>query len=505
MALAPYKINDRRSSNGYSNDALYKAARPWNYNSRQRLQSLNRDSNRNVSASGRRNMTTIGRWLFANCSPLRGAVIEKADYAAASWVPQFYGEDKEWGTLAENWLYEHDKICDVRGWPYTMATYRRNLIIAITRCGDQATLLTSTDSGYPLVQVLGSHRIGSDPSEEIVSGGPFDGSRVCDGVISDEYGRVIGYRVLHGDDFLKFTDYAASDMFLSYLPEYPDQIRGFSAIASALFDWQDITESRDWELLAQKLNASIALIEENETGEADAAQTLVTGPTYDATTGALSTPATEQMEGGTIRYFRANTNSKLQAHRWDRPSGNVMEFENRILRAAFAGMNWSLDFSLDPTKAGGAQMRIVVEKINRAIQSIQDHVLLPAMRRIDGWRIAKAIKLGQLPLNKEWFKWDYQGPARLTADEKYSSDVDLQELSAGASTLSTVTAKRGGYWQDIRSQKEKEADDLLTRAGALAKKHSVTVDLAISLLQQNKLNPNPVPSQDNEPEPQGQP
>lgn len=489
---ATYKVNDRRSSSGYiGSDNLFKASRANEATQRTRIYSLNRDTKRNLSAFGRQQMVTIGRWLFANCPALRGAILEMANCAASSWIPQFYGDDKAWGGRAEEWLYEHDKICDVRGWPYTMATYRRNLVISLIRDGDMGTLLVGQDeagnSAWPFIQTIPCHRVGGGTGTSRVEGGLFDGAHICDGIISNDYGRTIGCRVFDPEDTERFTDYSANDLFLSYMPEYADQIRGFSAIAAALFDFQDITESRSFELLAQKVASTISLIEENETGEVDTAKSVINAPATEFNAnGTKAELPVEVLDGGTIRYFKAGTNSKLSSFSYDRPGMNSQAFEDRVMRAAFAGMNWSTDFSLDPTKAGGAQMRVVIEKVNRAICAIQDHVLLPAIRRIDTWRLAKAIKLGLLPANDQWYQFDYQGPAKLTADEKYSSDVDLQEMDAGASTLARVAGKRGNYWEDVRRQKEIEADDLLTRAGVLAKKHKVTMEMAIMLLSRTK-------------------
>ena len=93
------------------------------------------------------------------------------------------------------------------------------------------------------------------------------------------------------------------------------------------------------------------------------------------------------------------------------------------------------------------------------------------------------------PFNAEWFKWTYQGPAKLTADAKYNSDVDLQERRAGQKTLAKSSAERGDYWRDTRKQNETEADDLLERATRISVKHGVSIELAISLLEKTDNNP----------------
>jgi hypothetical protein len=75
-----------------------------------------------------------------------------------------------------------------------------------------------------------------------------------------------------------------------------------------------------------------------------------------------------------------------------------------------------------------------------------------ALRRVHGYAIAKAMKLGLLPQSDEWWKWDYQLPAEITADRKYDSAVDIEELANKMTTQKKVCAKRGEYWEDTQDQ-----------------------------------------------------
>lgn len=105
------------------------------------------------------------------------------------------------------------------------------------------------------------------------------------------------------------------------------------------------------------------------------------------------------------------------------------------------------------------------------------------MRRIHGFALSKAMKLGLLPWNDEWYLWDYQGPGEVTADRKYDSDVDIQEIAAGIGTRKRASAKRGAYWENDDDQREKEVDSDLTRAAKLAQKHNISIELAITMLR----------------------
>jgi capsid protein len=379
-----------------------------------------------------------------------------ASYAVSTWTPQFDGENKEWGNAAENYLFEHDKIFDVRGGQFDRKTWLRHLVRAHLIDGDTATMLVENESGFPQIQVFQGHRIGSNRSLEDgpITQGPYAGMTMVDGVVLDSAARAVAFQIL-GSGQTDHRIVPAENMILHFYPTSSDQVRGMSALGCALLDWKDIKDARRFEMIAQKIGASIALIENNDTGSADPAKILMgVGAGADSNG---STEAVERMsEGGEIRYFKAGSQSSLTAFAQNRPSQNQRDFEENVLRAALHGLRWSYDFSVNPTKAGGAQMRIIIDKINRNLEDIRAVIVEPACRRIDGWRIAKAMQRGDLPWSDEWWRWKYQGPARLTADEKYSSDVSLQELTIGLTTYEIECAKRGEWWQDVMKQKVKE-------------------------------------------------
>ena len=223
-------------------------------------------------------------------------------------------------------------------------------------------------------------------------------------------------------------DFSSNDLFPAFDPDYVDQLRGFSALGASVIDWQDIHESRRFALLAQKKFSATAILESNETGEMPIGNSVGDGTTLGVIVEGSETAVAvygEEMLGGETRYFRAGSGSKWEIPTADRPTANQQAFSADIVRQAIHGIGWSSDFSLDPTKAGGASMRIVIDKCNRQLDHIRSDILAPVRRRIDAWRIAKAIKAGRLPANVDWWRWAYQFPARLSADEKYSSDVDL--------------------------------------------------------------------------------
>lgn len=462
-AEAPYKVRDRRRLFGAPDTVSFSEPVRDKFKGQRRWYShYDTDSPRLIGRESRRTLLTLGRVLYQNASIVRGALNEMASLATSSFIPQFDGQDADWGDAAEDWLYDHDRVCDVRGAPYCMDSINRLIVLSVLRDGDCFVLLTEAENGWPMFQVVPSHRVGCrDGEPNIIEVGPWAGNMLVDGAVVNAFGRAVAYKVL-GDDPAddRFIDTAS--LLPVFAPDWVDQVRGISALASALIDFQDIHESRRLELVAQKLLAALTLVESNETGMSDTAAEIVRTAATTDVPGDIT--YSQEYYGGEVRYFRAGTGSSIQPVVGDRPTANQREFCDSIVRQALHGLGWSYDFSLDPTGAGGANSRLVIEKVNARLAEIRNKMLGPVRRVMDGYRIAKAIKLRLLPASDEWMKWAYQGPAKVTADAKHASDVAKQELQLGLTTLRKAAAERGEWWQDLIDQKLTEAEYIVSEA-----------------------------------------
>lgn len=469
-----YRIIDKRGQGGRSAMAytatnnLYPAATP--NTDRRSVPDLDYDGYNLITPEGRRNLMTAGRRLMASNSVVRAAVNDMVRLSASSYQMHFYTQDNEWNTRAEEILRNHDLICDSRGQGYNMRTITEFLVKGPTIDGDTGVIKYFTPSGFPMFQVVPSHRITSPIGigSGIMTGGRYDGRRYIDGVVVNEYLRPLAYLVAVGTDrrySAQVMAIPANDMLLNYVPEYCDQVRGYSQLGASIFDWQDVQDTRRFDLIGRKARASRAMIVHNESGEADETQ-RVFDDSRDITDNELVSLSKETLDGGVIEYYKASTGAKIEAIPDDRPSSNGMEFDRQITRDALAGIGWSYDYAIDPTKAGGAQMRVVIEKINRTILHLQRTLIEPARRQLDNWRINVFMQRGDLPFNEEWMRYRYQVPAKLTADAKYQSQVDLIEYAAGFTTQERIAANRSSSWEDDQDQKIREIKRAVERANA---------------------------------------
>lgn len=487
-AEQPFKFTDKRRWSGYSGTSNFSEPVRERYSQQRRfVTGFDKDTPKLLGFLPRTTLLQMGRSLYQDNASVRNAVNEMAMLSGAGIQQQFDGTDQGWGTVAEEWLYGHDRICDMRGGMFNMHSLRELIVVSWLRDGDCGILLTENADGYPLFQMIPGHRIGSRGSSDVESG-PYAGMRITDGVIINDYGRPVAYRIL-GDDASLDRDIPAESFILAYVPEYADQLRGVSPLAVSIIDFQDVGESRRLELISQKVFAGMSLIVHNETGGPETTANLTTrygsgGTNSDGSLSTDGTPvSTDEIIPGEMRYFRAGSNSKIEALTADRPTMNQQAFKETIVRQALAGIGWSVDFSLDPTKAGGAQMRVVVEKINQKLANIRSRLLFPILRRLDGYRIAKAQKLGLVPPSEEWFHWSYIPPAEITADKKYDSDVAIQEYKAGIRTLADVCGRRSIWWRDLLAAKKIETGELLQAAKELAEQYDIAMPDALVLLR----------------------
>lgn len=444
---APITALERRLQSRISNNSLIRAATQTTQ--RKQVASLTYDTHRNVSAIGRRTLCSIGRWLYWNFDAVRAVVDEMARLAVSSYLPQYYGSDKEWGRMAEDFLWEQDKFVDVRGFPHNMASIRRAIVRETLIDGDLGILLADVQ-GEPRIQTWRSHRIDLSSTKGT---GQYEESPLVDGVVTNDYGRPIAYALTNEKG--TFQQYVlARDFILAYDPKHCDQVRGISELGVSAFNFQDVEESRRFQLLAQKIGATYAFKVFNEDGSPDATANILSAPASDPNSDNSITAVPQELhQEGRMIYFRSNSGDNIEPVYDDRPGANWQEFQEKMVRGALAGLGWSYDFTIDPTRIGGAPLRVVVDKLERKLVEIREHILNPVLRRIDGWRIAKAINNGRLPANAEWYAWEYQGPAQITADKKYEAQVSEIELTRNLSSLQRQTGRRGEYWEDVLLQR----------------------------------------------------
>lgn len=497
MAAQPFKIVDQFGRTLGSSNLLYDAATPGR--ERPAPPRVDRDSRQNLSQYGYRQLLAAGRYVYANCPALKSAIDTQAELAIGNgFLPQYYGRNKKWGRNAEELLNEWHKIMDVRGGVYDWQTNLKLWLKSIKRDGDVGIMPTQSASGYPLVQTIPGHRIGAwGQTELVVADGPYKGMDIRNGVISDPYNRAMALRV-YDSYFTSWRDISSAtvtnaageitrstDIRLWYRPDWADQGRGISRVASGAPDWGDRKQVQEFIKMALKKEASFAVVEYNESGTVDASEEFIlSSPSSENYRAALYQ---EKTEGGLTKIYKAGSGSKVEFPAGERPSERSEAFWAKVTRDAFRAINFPIEF-YDSADKGGAALRLIMELAQPEIEA--DQALAQKIATwIDGWRLAKAIQSGELPEDPDWYKVAHTPPAEITADKGYSAKIDQEDYKIGFTSYKDVCARRGKWWRDERDQEELEVDDLTERAERLcAKRPKLTFEMALNLLQQRSAN-----------------
>jgi hypothetical protein len=408
-----------------------------------------------VSVGEWRNIVSASQKLYWNFGPVAGAINDKSMFAVGrSWLPKFEGSDKEWGKVAEEWLRgQFYDVAFIDGNDFQTGLFMQS--VAVDRDGDSACVYTETPEGYPQFQIIPWHAIGDRTGADVVQVGPYKGLRQYNGVIFNQYGRPVAYRIL-GQTPADDRDISARDMDFIREPLAVDQGRGLPAFTPAIIDLRDLTTVQGYVREAAKLAATIGLIEHNELGMAD-----ISNPAFALSDHAPASKfAMEELYGGTTRYFRAGAGAKLEQLKSEVPSEATDRLMERLIRNAMLGAGMPPEFYWDPSKIGGASVRMIISKVNRTVADRQDLLRGVARRRV-GYAISKAIKRGILPEYRGAdlggsLKWGFTMPPILTADAGYAGQDAREAYKLGMRNLSDILGEAGQSLDEHLDQRERE-------------------------------------------------
>ncbi len=467
-----------------SGDADYYRPRTWQSGAASNWGSYDRDE-----------VVGLCRQLYCQIGNIAGGVNQKSIYSIGhAWKPQFCGDDDVWGGAAEEWLH-HAWLpnCSTRAGIFDWYTELLLTSIALDVEGDDAAVFTTDDNGFPKIQFVEGARINRGWHGE-QKGGPNDGAQWIDGILTDpNTGAMLAISVNNGarrglDD--NATIIPARNCDLSFEPHLRGFNRGIPTLAVPLLDGLTVQDLNHYLAVGVKQDASIGLLITNERGAADTGRNYLT--TRETAAGDTTTPTDIRIEkkyAGEYWYMRAGSNEKVESFKSDRPSPNTEAFIQRIERRIFAAMGWFYEL-LDPTDNKGANVRLIQDQARHSILQRQVAIRRRAKRMVQ-YAVAVAMDRGYIPENRnadDFLKWTFELPPMLTVDAGYDEQADRENYLLGITTLSTITAKKGKWWEDTRAQRLKENNSLIEAAAQLVafaktKGHDLTIREALDMMQ----------------------
>jgi capsid protein len=427
-----------------------------------------------VPAIDRDIIRSHARRIYLNFGPIRKAIGERGMYSVGrAFVPQFRGTDKAFGDVATPWLTESFyNIGDSRGGMHDFRTNFFGYSSAIDVDGEIFILLTETANGFPQYQGIPSHRIRNPMG---MGNGPQRGGELRDGIVYYPSGTAKEYAFC--DKFGALSQWVdAANMIHLYDPEWQYQGRGLSALTHCINDCRDIIQSTDWERLAMLQMSSISMVEYNDKGAPDEDEVFSSLVKAPCDPNAADRPMTVQsMDGGTVRYFRSNSGGKVDTIVNNRPGNPFLEFHERLLKSAYAGLPWPYAFYSGHGAGGGTAQRMEIAMAQRTIEDRQD-LLFYAAKRLVGFAVAKAQKRGDLPKSGDWYKWEFSTPPKLTIDDGRITK-ELETLwKIGAANMSDIVSMRGKSYEDHIRERAIEVAKRKIIAAEVGKEYGVEID-----------------------------
>jgi hypothetical protein len=475
---------------------------------------LSADTKVNVSEYDRWELVNYSRQLRAQVDVLSTAIEEKNSWAFGdAWDPHYCGKNKKWGQEAEEFLrLQFYPMCNVRGPQYDL---KRSLEITgqmLDVDGDDAMVLTQTESGFPQIAFFPSTRVGvtstggrSAEVSGVVSGGRFDGAKIFDGVIYDKNMRMIGLRI-SGEDG-QTTDISSYSADLTYEAVWHDQGRGIPRVAVSLLRWMNLQDIDEFLQRGMKRAAAVGLKFKRETGEAGTGNEVITSE-EDASSanGANGTVVSgeahpqvyyEEIEGGEMYYLNSTTGEDIEALDFKNPHPNSEKFIERIQRGSLLSVGWSYEL-MNLNSTGRSPSYIACALANKSIGKRQATVAR-RWRRIITYAVAKGMKEGFISRNDDGldpYLWEPGLPAEITPDTGNVDQADRENLKMGTTSKTIITQKRGYHRREIDAHRQAEVMDLIeTTREIKATAPEVPFEKIMDLLEQRSPNGTPPPPQ----------
>lgn len=311
--------------------------------------------------------------------------------------------------------------------------------LSIDRDGDVFTILTRDKDGNPKLVSYPSFAVHNGKDSDVVTSGRYKGAKINKGIITDRLGRIVAYRFCTDE---KYSDVPKEYVLHLYDNLFLEQNRGLPSLSFGLKSFAQIDQSISFEMLAQMINSSYALVEQNESGgyEEEDSTSSMFGSASNYTS--ESSPSTvHDLNGGQIKFFKAGTNSKLEAINNNRPSPQYNEFHDRLMKSICAGMGISYSLIFENSLAS-VTMR---GQLRRTEISIKDRQVLlkEYSKRILNFAISCGIDKGEISPNKEFIKFDLTLPAPLSTDILRDGNNVRADLEAGILNMEDVLDSHG--------------------------------------------------------------
>lgn len=322
------------------------------------------------------------------------------------------------------------------------------------------------DSGFPRLQMVEGHRVGS--------GGRFGSSgsdAFFNGVELDRNGRPVAYHMALGLDGAEFTRVPASDVIHVFEPTRPGQLRGLPMYSNVMNKLQDMIELERFEMKAAKALSAIAAVwkTRDKQIQGDGARAVRMNPQLRTNANASTTTENRERQvrsvvgGEMIALYNDET---IESPVSNRPSVVTLEYFQKLQRDICAGSGVPPNLVF-PQSMQGTVTRADMDRAANYFR-MRSAVLQDVVRDVYRWVIGHAIryspKFRGLEIPDDWYFIKIRPPRQVNVDVGRNSQAVISEYKAGFRTLESIIGELGEDVSETISTKAKEAKLVLDTA-----------------------------------------
>ena len=464
MALNSPAIPDGLNGGGWLYDAVNSSssriARPF----------FATDSSVTLNSWSRLRAMSLARWAYVNVPFFRGPVDLMASLSMGiGFVPQSLTKDKGWNAAADALVMDRfSHIGYFNGENMDQLNVFDSRLMDVD--GDTGYVMTIDEFGAEKLQLIEGHRIKS---------GDKTSPNLFDGVWFDSTRRKTGYEVaLPGEQGTRTI--AAKDFIYIAENNRPDEARSITNLIHALVPLQDLYEIFAFQQATVKKNSEIGLVIQAGDPTAPIPGLGPIVPTRkaearDATNGQPAVPEQrvtyEQVYGGGGKIPILRNGQTLASFKSEAPIAGIDMWSDLTIRGIGAGYRLPIEIFWDPSKLGGANIRLVMGLANKRFEERRAAVRRDKLSRCRFWIVARAIKRGELPWRDDCARvaWrpNFRDP---TIDAGRDSKERRANVQSGLDTFTSYFADDGESYEAQLAVRQSEIEKQCEAAAALCLK-----------------------------------
>ena len=464
------------------------------------------DSNQGLDTYSRELLVRWAREMAAQNPIVSSAIDILAQFAVSdAYLPLYTGDNKEWGKYAIEWLMESwYPNCCTRGNTYDFQTSVNLFSKTIDTDGDFLQIFGTDNNGFPMFQVVPSHRIktfGKD--NQIIPEGKYKDCILNDGVAYTPQGKAVAFCVENASNMVTTMGavtpnifFDARDAHLIFDVRFWDKNRGIPSIGSAILQAISLQELDQYEMDKLKMQSMIGLVEKTPTGEApQELQDTLTQLMNDAATqggGLMISPnehAVKIIQGPEMRYVRAE-GGELKSFASTGMTNDAQEYMTKLETQVLSTLGVPHQLVFSTNKVGGRVTSAVAELFRNAITKRQK-LLDKNCKFTVGWALAKAMEAGLIPENNEENMTkiiEFTHPPLFSLDARYDNDIIVDNYNNGLSTMNDTTTRLFNKTSDtIIKEQAKEQITFYEQAKIVSEKTGMDINIVISNWKQTPI------------------